>query len=176
MPGQRVTAEVVGLIRAWKLEGRSSRDIAATLLNQHNIKLDQRTISTYAKPTHPEPVARLSKPIKAQPKPAERVPVAEPSTPLDEIETLEAQARSIKTMLEDPGSELTPRDWAALNGELRQTFNSIRKAKAAQQIAAQGESADVSWVVAKLKRFAEQNKQDGTVADIPEERDTAIGE
>ena len=178
MPAYKVTAETVAQIRAWKAEGRSSRDIASTLLNERGIKLDQRTISTYARPTHPDPVAKVSKvPRLARIGPV-AAPIAQavPSAELDEIQTLEAQAVAIKAMLEDPAGELTPRDWAALNGELRQTFNSIRKAKAAQQLAAQSESADVSWVVAKLKRFAEQNKTDAGAADLSEERDPAIGE
>jgi hypothetical protein len=179
MPSYKITAEIAAQIKAWTAEGRSSRDIASTLLNKHGVKVDRRTISTYARPTHPDPVAKVSKLPKLARIGPVATPVAQaaPSAELDEIQTLEAQAVAIKTMLEDPAGELTPRDWAALNGELRQTFNSIRKAKAAQQLAAQSESADVSWVVAKLKRFAEQNKTDaGASADLSEERDSAIGE
>lgn len=147
MPAHRVTAEAASRILEWKKQGRSSRDIAGSLLSEFGIQLDQRTISRYAKRGRPDP--GRSRPIPARPEP---ISVPESTEgPLDEVATLERQVEQLRSMLE---VDLPPRDWAALNAELRQTFGAIRKAKKATREAAALESADTSWVVAKLKRFA----------------------
>ncbi len=79
-------------------------------------------------------------------------PAVEPT--LDEIPALEAQALKLQRLL---AGRLPHKDRAALNGELRQTFNSIRKAQAAKQAAKDGTNEDTTWVIAKLKRFEAMN-------------------
>lgn len=184
MPVHRVTAKAQACISEWKSQGRSSRDIASALLNEHGIQLDQRTISRVARSIapHRSPIATEA-PKATRPDPptvgsgASVAHLLAEGETLDEVSTLEAQAVALHALL---ATDLPPRDWAALNAELRQTFRAISKAKRDLREAKQAEHSDVAWMVAKLKRFAAQRATPAPANDVdtlpvPSERDSASG-
>lgn len=161
MPNLKVTADAAVKIARWKKSGKSAREISA-LLEAQGIKLDQRTISRFVarshdapqpKPYRPAPTVRapIDEPGPAVDEPGE--PTQEPT--LDEIEALERSAKQLQRLLAAP---LPVRDTAALNAELRQTFASIRRARAAQSSQAGILSAEAQATLAKIRKFQAQNK------------------
>lgn len=182
---QKITPAASELITREKRAGKSSREVARLCQEQLGISIDQRTISIHAariagkardrtgepgrsepireirEPEAPKPPAKTKKKPERDPAPPRAMPeprfesgegAVEPT--LDEIEALEREARRLQRLLQ---IDLTAKDRAALNSELRQTFGAIRKAQGARQEAAKLENADTAWVLAKLKRFDRMN-------------------
>lgn len=169
-PKGRITAEALEVIHRLKAAGKSSRETAKTLRETLGIEVDQRTISRHAKANGSIPLSE----------PADYALGAEPeddgqpfAVELDEVTALEAQVAKLQREL---AGRLRPRDRAQLSGELRQTFASIRKAKAAKLEAEELQDADAAWMLAKIKRFDAMNRDaaedDG---ELPEAARTATG-
>ena len=190
MPVHRVTSAASGLITSGKAAGKSSRQIAADIFDQFGIRLDQRTISRHVKAIdgkyqkRADEQPRTSKAPKAKATPAKHATrrqdePADETEDLDEVTELRRQARQLAGLLK---GDLTPKDRAALNAELRQTFASIRKADVARRQAETGGNADTAWVVAKLRRFDAMNRGETEApavnddGELPEAARAADGE
>ncbi len=160
MPTHRITSEASARIVAGKKAGKSSRAVAQELKDELGIELDQRTISRHVGKIgeQPPPVApKMPRRPRADEDDDPGFEPHPPATPtLDEVTALETEVSYLQVLLANP---LPPRDRTALNAELRQTFASIRMAKKAIKDAQDSEDEDVTWMIAKLKRFAAMNAQ-----------------
>lgn len=185
----KVTSGASQLILREKRAGKSSRDIAKKLLDELGVTLDQRTISRHVariegkaqkRAPEPAPTPKVKPRPKARPErtSTERVPIPSSTgeTTLDEVEALERQVLKLQVLLEE---DLPPKDRAALTGELRQTFASIRKAVTAKKQLAATSNSDAEWVLAKLRRFDAMNRGAEAPVDdgaVPEAAGAANGE
>lgn len=161
MAGFKITAAIGQAIRASKEAGGSDRGIAREILRDFGVSLNHRAIGQYLKKTPAKPPASGG------------IRQATPSLPsdtgpLDPIETLQARARDLNNAILE-GVE--PRLWPAFNAELRQTLSSILKHEKARREVALGASADVTWVVAKLRKFDSMNKTGGAAVEEAGESD-----
>lgn len=169
MPTSVLTPELKQLIDDAKRAGRSSRDIVSWLLETHGVEVDQRTISRAVAPKR----IRVPGQSRTQDEAAEALLPHPPASPtLDEVEALEVEATYLQGLLAEA---LSTRDRVYVNAELRQTFAAIRAAKRAAREAAEVESSDTAWMVAKLKKFAGQDPKDDA-APVSAQRDPAVGE
>lgn len=170
MPATVITPELKRLIQDAKKAGKSSPEIARELLETRGIELDQRTISLAVAPKR----IRVPGQSRTQDEAAEALLPHPPASPtLDEVEALEVEATYLQGLLAEA---LTTRDRVYVNAELRQTFAAIRAAKRAAREAAEVESSDTAWMVAKLKKFAGQEAPKDDAAPVSSQRDPAVGE
>ena len=150
MAGFKITAAIGDAIRAAKAAGGSDRAIAKKIADEFGVSLSHRAVGQYLQKT-PAPPPRFR----------EEPPSRSSGEPLDPIETLRARAQDLNNALLE-GVE--PRLWPAFNAELRQTFNSIAKAEKAKREASARAGTDVSWVMAKLRKFDSMNRTGGAPA------------
>lgn len=150
----KITAAIGDAIRAAKKAGGSDRAIARQIQAEFGVSLSHRAVGIYLSRAPAKP------PGPPQTNPGSReIP---PEGELDPIETLRARARDLNNALL---AGVEPRLWPAFNAELRQTFNSIAKAEKAKRDATTRAGADVTWVMAKLRKFDSMNKTGGAAAE-----------
>ena len=170
MGRKTVTNDAAQLIAELYDAGTSTRDIARVVRERLGLDLNQSTIVRHLGRSKPAPTrARAHGNAPHVPRPPEAL---EPT--LDEIPALERRARRLQELLDDEDALTGARDVCALNAELRQTFASIRKARAAQREAAGILSADAQATLARIRKFQQQNQSYPTAVAEPAPQDAPV--
>lgn len=151
--------EAQALLRSAHAAGKGRDSTAQMLRDQLGIVVNARSVGVALAALGPKPV---------------RTPASKKvSTSLDEVKVLERRAKALQQVV---ANAQTPRDIVALNKELRDTFASIRVARASVRLAQESTDHEIAEVLEKLTRFALDNPapdQPATNA-VPEEQDPAV--
>lgn len=187
MPKLVFTSAASKLAQEAKKQGLSLREIAEKLRKDLGIDVDHVTVSRHlkriageARDRSPETESSPQKGTATGQRTVrnERNDLPDPQSPptLDETEALERQVVTLQTLLQ---ADMPPKDRAALNGELRQTFAAIRKARSAASTVQVASDDELRFVDERLRRFAAANKSaDGMAPDtdaVPPIADSASG-
>jgi hypothetical protein len=172
VPKHKITADAAIKIARWSKSGKSAREIAR-LLKVQGLQIDQRSVSRFITRCD-EPRLGSFDPQESPPESPNKPPQeTEISISLDEIAALELRARRIQEVLRDDAA-IPIRDMVALNAELRQTFASLRKARAAQREAVGILSADAQATLDRIRKFQRQNQSYPATVEEPAPQDAPI--